>query len=179
MTVISLALARVKKYLEARKAEPVCARMDTIHGIHLNSLQGKLSAADLQAMVEALEQPGRVLTKRQEDILKVFPIFWDNMFGGFIYAIREASAAIECDPKGARHVLEGLSGDLQNLREFMMYGEPEFMGAGPNWFRFVRNDNVRVIVQAADRVEAKLTFKEKFPEDNAGIDGEGRGQYQK
>lgn len=111
---------RVKAYIAARV--PGGQNSDHIHGMNGNT---PLLVSDLKALVEVLEQPGRVLKKREEDLLKVFPILWDNIFGGFIFAIDQAHGTLESDPKSARHILEGLREDLQNMREFMMYGDKE------------------------------------------------------
>lgn len=63
------------------------------------------------------------LTKRQEDILKVPPIVWESLFGGFIYHIQMASGMISSDADGARAALENVSTELSNIREFLTHGD--------------------------------------------------------
>jgi hypothetical protein len=65
------------------------------------------------------------LTKRQQDILKVPPIVWESVFGGFLYSIRVATENIEKNPAGCKEVLDNLSKDLQNIRVLLVKGDVE------------------------------------------------------
>lgn len=135
MSKLANALTHVKAYCAARI--PAGLKSDHIHGIDSAVLpleklialgdkpQPVLLVSDLQAILEHLETPGRVLKKREEDILKVPPIIWDNMFGGFIFAAQQASTSAESNPKEAREILDALIKDLQGIREFCMVGDKE------------------------------------------------------
>lgn len=135
MSKVAEALARVKAYCAMRI--PAGLKSDHIHGIGMrvmnlgelveseNKVEPTLLVSDLNEIVKAMEEPGRVLKKREEDILKVFPMFWDNIFGGFIFALDQAHGTLASDPKQAKHILDGLRTDLENLREFMIHGEVE------------------------------------------------------
>lgn len=65
------------------------------------------------------------LTQRQIDILKVPPIIWDSLFGGFLYAIRVADENIKSNPAAASQVLADLTKDLEGMRTFLIKGDTE------------------------------------------------------
>jgi len=133
MSKIAEALARVKAYCAMRI--PAGLKSDHIHGIGMrvmplgelveseNKVEPTLLVSDLNEIIKAMEEPGRVLKKREEDLLKVPPIVWASLFGGFLFAVDQASGTLRSDPDHAQKILEGLRKDLENMREFHVEGD--------------------------------------------------------
>jgi hypothetical protein len=135
MSKIAEALARVKAYCSMRI--PAGLKSDHIHGIGMrvmplgelieseNKVEPTLLVSDLNEMIKALEESGRVLKKREEDVLKVYPIIWESIFGGYLYKIDQASGTLRSTPDDAQKILESLREDLEKMRQFLMYGDVE------------------------------------------------------